>query len=174
MAKIALMGGIRTGKDTIGLLLTDHVRLAFGDVMRKSFHKDFPHIPLLPKPRDEYIEYSTEKVAQDKLVWVRGVEKRLKTLESAGIKDFVITDLRQLHEYEWAKAHNFIFVKVVSDASKQIERARKEGDKSIDINNRLDGFIKDFKADFVIVNNGTIEDLAEEVDKLLKKIKQEE
>ncbi|PEA52601.1 hypothetical protein CON64_22690 [Bacillus pseudomycoides] len=174
MAKIALMGGIRTGKDTIGLLLTNHIRLAFGDEMRDSFHRDFPHIPMLPKPREEYIEYSTEKVKENKMVWVSGVEKKLHTLEAAGIKDFVITDLRQPHEYEWAKENGFIFARVLAFSEQQIERAQKEGDKTIDVNNHLDSFIHNFKHNFIIMNTGTIEDLAEEVNKLMEKIKQED
>lgn len=107
--------------------------------------------------RDALVEVSAAFKSFDKLVWVRKtfdeVHHRLIT---------VITDMRQVHEEEYARQHsNLVVIKVIRDVNiypDSVYEAPTE--KEVDL----------IQADYVVYNNGTLEDLEKEVRKVTEEI----
>lgn len=175
--KIALKGYARTGKDTIFEIIRTNYglntrRLAFGDDLRRHFHNTFPDIPEYPKPREGYEIYGKAMRDVDINVWVKHTAKRYNRLLQMGYEDFVITDLRQPHEYTWARQNGFIIVEVRSTEYLREERSGK--DTSWMPVTPSEVGMAGLHPDFVINNNGTLDDLEREVRRLLRNIKKME
>jgi hypothetical protein len=171
--KIALMGYARSGKDTVGYLirkLTNYqtFRLAFGEELQGSFHNMFPDIPTEPKPRPYYEQYGKAMRDIDINVWVNAVARKYGKLMTLGIEDFVITDTRQPNEAEWARQNGFVIVEIRATDYEREERST--GDAGFVPINPSEIHIKDIRADHIIYNNGTLEELEEKVIKLLKQL----
>jgi dephospho-CoA kinase len=97
-----------------------------------------------------------------------------KRLQDAGVKE-VIVDGPILYETGLSKRMNKIVV-VSTDVEKLKERLKVRGMEAGDIERRLSFQIplkeKEKMADYVVFNNGTVEDLNKEVAILAKKIKE--
>lgn len=165
--KIALLGGARTGKDTIAHYLNavyGHERFAFGDGIREVVHEVlFPHIPYEPKPRDIYIDLGQYCRSVYPDIWVDRAKRTYYSMKNVGIDHFVVTDVRQPNEIEWLQSEGFVFVRVVSE--KQLERSQKLGEQ-LDLKNKLDNALNDFEC-LTIENNGTLDELYLTVDELM-------
>lgn len=163
--RIALIGEARTGKDTIGEYLVKKFffsRLAFGDFMKDEYFKANPEMMLLPKDREHMIAWSQPKVIADNHIWVRKLERVMKAQLAGGQVDYVITDMRQPHEYVWAKERDFVVVRVIADSKVTQERAAAIGEK---LGKDLP---MDFcEEDFRIYNNGNLADLYSQIDSLV-------
>ncbi|ARO62435.1 Uncharacterized protein B5E38_5015 [Bacillus cereus] len=163
--RIALIGEARTGKDTIGEYLVKKFffsRLAFGDFMKEEYFKANPQMLHLPKNREHMIEWSQPQVMDDNHIWVRPLERRMNIQHLKGQVDFVITDMRQPHEYIWAKERDFIVIRVIADSKVTQERAAAIGEK---LGKDLP---MDFcEEDFRIYNNGNLADLYSQIDSLV-------
>jgi dephospho-CoA kinase len=168
--KIALLGYARTGKDTIYELIKKHHdygtrRIAFGDVLRDSFHEMFD-IPRSPKPREGYEKYGKAMREIEKDVWVKALSHRYQKLLTYGFEDFVVTDLRQPNEAEWAKQNGFVLVRVDADVKDRQERSAS--DTNYLPINPSETEIENIHPDWVIRNNGSLEDLEKAVINLLQ------
>lgn len=86
-------------------------------------------------------------------IWLKTTE-----VQMLGGENFICDDTRFLNEANFYKELGFIMVKVVKP------------DVPIVRNHASEGELDDFEFDYTIVNNGTIEDLHNKIDKLLQEL----
>ena len=169
--RIALIGGARTGKDTIAQYLGSKAgfkRLAFGDSLKEFLFATFPDLPQEPKPRQAMIDFGQSCRAIDPLVWVKQLHRKARTYEKNGYTNFVITDVRQPNEIEYCRKNGYTLVKVEASTEAQIKRAIAGGEV-LDPENILDSLALSFDGyDLKIENNGSLLDLYKQVDQLLE------
>jgi dephospho-CoA kinase len=165
------MGQMRAGKDTVCELLQEEqhfFKLAFGTEIKNIVHTYFPDAVKQGKPRHHY-QYVGQLFRElDPLVWIKQVDKCINSLWDD--VPLIVTDCRQPNEFGYLKSRGFIMVKVVANEDIRISRMIRNGDNvsQEDMTDETELHIKDFVADFTIVNNGTVEELREQVLKLLE------
>lgn len=181
---IGLFAKMRSGKDEVFKILDrmgfDVERVAFGDVMKESFYERFPHIPKDPKPIDLLQKYGQAMREIDPDVWVRPTmnRKQLKAdiLAQAGlmVPSFVFTDIRQPNEYQAVKDSGAFMVKVEAPLELRVKRMLELGETVTPevLEAPTERYIDTFESDFVIYNDGTIEDLEKQVTEMIYKIKE--
>lgn len=162
--KIALMGYARSGKDTVAEMIKEQCRpmgtLAFGNQLKVEFHNMFPHIPRDPKPRDGYEKFGQTMREIYPNVWIDRLEKSFHILQGSDI-GVIITDLRQVNEAKWCKENGFAIVWVSSHPTIRSERSVDDAQYH-DVNTSEEElWMIDY--DYLIFNNGTKEQLAENV-----------
>jgi hypothetical protein len=168
--KIALMGYARSGKDSIYSLIQKHKlgyvhRMAFGDALRFKFHRMFMDIPEDPKPREGYEIFGKAMRDIDKDFWVKQLSSLYRSMELQG-ENIVITDLRQPNEAAWCRANGFKIVYV--DADPSLRRERSITDSNWKAINESEKHIENMEADYVLFNQGSMEDLENEVIMMLR------
>jgi len=177
LPNIALTGRLRAGKDEAARYLTSkygYTAFAFGDELKRDFHRRYPEIPREPKPRVGYQAHGQlmrELVDED--IWVR---KCLAEVQRAyyGNLDFraVICDLRQPNEYGALKRNNYVLIRVESPESLRIQRAVTSGDRfnlrdlTHGTETALDGFI----ADFTVTNDAGLPELYAQIDEIVRQL----
>lgn len=170
--KIALIGGARTGKDTIAhylMAIADFKRLAFGDALKNMLYNVFTDLPPNPKPRQEMINFGQFCRTIDPYIWIKHLDQTAYNLQKAGFHNLVITDVRQQNEIDYCRANGYTVVKVVADASTCKSRAL-EGGEVLEVRNELDILALDFQDyDYLIENNGSVSDLYTQIDRILQK-----
>jgi dephospho-CoA kinase len=181
VAKIALCGKLRSGKDTAAnhlYIRHGFDRVAFGTALKKVSHEAFPWISEFSKPRALYQSVGQLMREIEPDVWIRHAERAVKGkidfrvsmgAEAIGI---VLTDLRQLNEYEWARANGFTIVRVTAPDNVRIGRAIKAGDDFCenDLEHSTELAIDGFAVDYTVVNDGTVDDLKRKIDAVLEEI----
>lgn len=181
---IGLFAKMRSGKDEVFKILDrmgfDVERVAFGDVMKESFYERFPHIPKDPKPIDLLQKYGQAMREIDPDVWVRPTmnRKQLKAdiLAQAGfmVPSFVFTDIRQPNEYQAVKDSGAFMVKIEAPLELRVKRMLELGETVTPevLEAPTERYIDNFESDFVIYNDGTIEDLEKQVIEMIYKIQE--
>lgn len=168
--KVALIGGMRSGKSTIADAIADKDiegirKISFGDGIRDIADKYFEYMyeqvyegeyPFetwtIIKPR--HILQSVGQLLReiDEDVWIKQVEKRIEYVKTyTSYKGVVIDDLRQPNEYNWAKDNGFIIIKV--DTPDKIRyRRMKELHESVDdtLTHETESYYEDFEYDYII------------------------
>lgn len=127
--KIALVGKMRSGKDTVADILQKEYsfnRIAFGDKLKELAHMIFPHVPLDPKPRELYLFMNIMREFYED-VWVYHLANTYNSIKSNS-NGIVITDVRQQNELDWCKKNGFTILKVVCDDAIRLERIKASGD----------------------------------------------
>lgn len=185
--KIGLTGKLRSGKTTVADYLEEKYRMipfAFGDELKKGFHKDYPHIPRTPKPREGYQMYGQlMRFVYGENLWV---DKCFKEIEytakmakaySEGNSDItfmpLVTDIRQPNEFARCKREGFFIIRIESSEETRIQRAKAVSDnfKEEDLHHETENYIDFFDCDFTIQNEGTTEELYKRIDIVLDMIK---
>jgi hypothetical protein len=181
---IGLFAKMRSGKDEVFKILDrmgfDVERVAFGDVMKESFYERFPHIPKDPKPIDLLQKYGQAMREIDPDVWVRPTmnrkQLRADILAQAGlmVPSFVFTDIRQPNEYQAVKDSGAFMVKVEAPLELRVKRMLELGETVTPevLEAPTERYIDTFESDFVIYNDGTIEDLEKQVIEMIYKIQE--
>lgn len=181
---IGLFAKMRSGKDEVFKILDrmgfDVERVAFGDVMKESFYERFPHIPKDPKPIDLLQKYGQAMREIDPDVWVRPTmnRKQLKAdiLAQAGlmVPSFVFTDIRQPNEYQAVKDSGAFMVKIEAPLELRVKRMLELGETVTPevLEAPTERYIDTFESDFVIYNDGTIENLEKQVIEMIYKIQE--
>jgi dephospho-CoA kinase len=170
----ALIGKMRSGKDETAKLLSlfiPHVKIvAFGDMLKKQFHKEFPHIPKVPKPRNSeaftpeqinqwkregkpiigYQEYGQMKRKENPDIWVNYLLEEIKRDQS---KPYIVTDVRQMNEYNALKQLGFYMVRVEANEEIRIGRMRQNGEVVTGLNHETERMVDHFDVDYVLDNN---------------------
>jgi dephospho-CoA kinase len=181
VVKIALTGKMRSGKDLCGNHLYIRYgfdRVAFGDAMKKNAHAAFPWVSEFSKPRALYQAYAQLMRQIEPDVWIKHAERAVKGAidfrvntgaENVGV---VITDLRQLNEYEWARANGFTIIRVTAPDEDRIARAIAAGDDFTvhDLTHETELAIDGFAVDYTVENNGTVDDLKRKLDEIMEAI----
>lgn len=172
--KIAIVGKMRSGKDTVGNIFKDELhdclQVNFGDGIKRIVRTYFPKIYAEGKPRTLLQKIGQDFRKLDPYVWVvshsRDVEEALNNYPHEHV---ITTDLRQMNEYYYLKQKGFVVVKVEADEDLRKERIIKAGD-SYDMSNlhhETEVAVDHIPYDFLITNNGTKEELQEKTLDLL-------
>lgn len=179
--KIALIGKMRSGKDSVGEYLTEkygYKRYAFGDGIREIIEQFYPDVLEKGKPR-YHLQYLGQALRHlDEDVWVKYLLKKVSTHEEYFYSCFkyypniVVTDTRQKNEVEKLRANGFIVVKIDCPQEIRLERMKKNGDNfsEKDLNHDTEKQVDLSIPDYTIVNDKGLEELYAEVDKLIRKV----
>lgn len=172
--KIALMGYARSGKDEMYEIMKNYInkvnkegvgRLAFGDALKQYAH-EITDIPTEPKPRGLYEQFGKAMRDIDPDVWIKQLEKTYIDLSWGGVEHFVITDLRQPNECQWAIDNGFTVVYVACD--EEIRKERSKGDTSWVAVNPSETEIANLPYSLMVWNEGDLRELQITVKMLLK------
>lgn len=178
--QIALLGKMRSGKDTIAeyaIEKYDYTRFAFGDGIREVCHTLFPEqMKNGNKPRSLLQGVGQLMRQLDNDVWVNKCFKEVEetTWQSAFMSNGykvkpIITDLRQPNEYKRCFDEGYTFIKVHCDEEVRIKRILEKNDKfdMNDLKHETEMHIDTYEYDFLIENNGTLEDLYRQFDEIM-------
>ncbi|AYJ75905.1 putative deoxynucleotide monophosphate kinase [Bacillus phage BSP14] len=191
--KIALCGGVRSGKSTVASYLSEKYKasiFSFATPLKKEFHKEYPHIPRYPKPVRGYQLYGQlKRYVHSEDIWVEKcfnamrdcevvVKQHLEFHKDSIPKDEqvfipVIDDMRQPNEFAACKDAGFITIRIESSTLDRVERMEKEGDNfnEDDLQFETENHYMSFDVDYVINNDKGLEDLYVIVDRVMKDIK---
>ncbi|AGE60894.1 deoxynucleoside monophosphate kinase [Bacillus phage Andromeda] len=175
---IAFYGKRRSGKDEAAMIiknmgfLTYHA--SFGKHLKSHFHATFPDIPMEPKPVEELIKYGQAMREIDPDVWVKKVKDEIEHIRlfNNPRRSLVNTDCRQQNEYDFLKSQGFVFVRVDTLKSIRVSRMLELGETVSPeyLNGETESTLDSFDPDYVITNNGTPKDFANEITELVYKI----
>lgn len=180
--KIALFGKIRSGKDTVGELLINEygcTRVAFGDGIKKIIDEFFPEAWDNGKPRLHYQHVGQEFRKLNPDVWVNNLIKRAEDIRIQNLiyrgksTDFVVTDGRQKNEALKLKEQGYTIILVEADETNRIERMRQAGDNfTLEmLRHETELQVDLIEPDYIINNNGTLEDLKIKVRELVNELR---
>ena len=176
MQGIALTAEMRAGKDSVGKILVDEYgfkRYAFGDGIVDICKQLFPSMFTGAKPRKLLQEFGQEQVARYRYVWVDYMFAKMQTDGIDPQKDnIVVTDLRQPHEYQALVDSGFYIVRVNASLETRIRRMKNNGEIVTPeiLEHSTEKYVRNFKVDYEIDNNGTLEQLHENVEELIQTI----
>ncbi len=177
--RIAITGKARSGKDEIANHLRTHYGyypLAFGDKLKSVTEELFDYVEFADfgrnKPRALLQSVGQALRSVDENVWVNVVDRHLRVLEGANLAGICVTDLRQRNEYEWARANDFVIVRVVADEATRVRRAKAKEDvfTAEDLTHDTEAEIDGFDVDAEIVNDGDIAELKRNVDEVMAEL----
>jgi hypothetical protein len=174
--KIGLTGKMRSGKDSVAdrlFLAHDfNVPLAFGNSLKYYAHKIFPWVPKEPKPRELYQFFNVMR-DYDPDVWVKHLAKDVELAEdSRSTKGLVVKDARQPNEVEWLRNNGFIIVKVIADETQRKQRMQEAGESDEGLEHPTEKYVEEIDADYVLYNNGSLDELETKVDEMVQEIKE--
>jgi dephospho-CoA kinase len=177
---IAICGKFRSGKDTVGKYLCDNYgykRFAFGDGIRRVTRELYPHLyEGNAKPRALLQGFGQMARQFDENVWVDDCFRRIDEAaefrygyKSGKTPRAVITDLRQPNEYDALKQRGYIVIRVIAPDEHRKYRAITSGDAFTDaeLTHETESHVDGFAADYVICNNGTLEQLYPQIDTVM-------
>ncbi|QFP93399.1 UNVERIFIED_ORG: putative deoxynucleoside monophosphate kinase [Xanthomonas phage Xoo-sp15] len=178
--KIAIAGEFRSGKSTVADYLDNKygmLQFAFADELKKDFHKEYPDIPMVPKPRKGYQLYGQlMRYVHGEEYWINKCFNKIhdvrllaRNYNTTGLEmkfSPVITDLRQENELERCREAGYFIIKVIAPEEVRIKRAEEAGDAfSVEeMNHETETYIKEMYADYTIVNKGSLAQLYGAVD----------
>lgn len=178
---VALTGALRSGKDSVAAYLTQkygYTRFAFGDELKRDFHRRYPEIPRTPKPRIGYQSHGQlMRQLVDEDIWVTRCFDEIRygrTCPVSGDDDMrvVISDLRQPNEYERCRSEGYVIIRIKAPSALRIQRAVESADTfelsalTHDTESHTDGFAVDYE----VVNDGTLAELYAQVDAIMKRV----
>jgi dephospho-CoA kinase len=184
--KIGIIGEFRSGKNTVADYLTDNygfVQFAFATELKNGFHREYPHIPALPKPREGYQMYGElKRYVYGKDYWINITLDEIKTAKYDGERlgyidpeiGFrpVVTDVRHPNEWETLKAEGYYLIKVIIPTHVRLARAEAAGDvfSPESLNHVSEKHVQSAPCDYLISNDGTFEELYERIDEIMADI----
>lgn len=190
--KIALVGKANSGKNTLanllGANLSQYYRsIAFADPIKEMVLTMFPaadkeclfgpsNLRSNPIPgafkdgnpltyRDCLIDLGELGRKYNPDIWIERLDERLSKIKNfvgtEGVETVVVSDTRRLNEAQFLKMNNFFFIKINRDLSLKLNHTT-ETDQ--------DG-IKDSYFDYILNNNGTMDELRANVFDIVSLIK---
>lgn len=157
--KIAIIGKMRSGKDTAGDYLVDlhdFKRFAFGDEIGRIIKRYFPQAHDNGKPRHHYQLIGQTFRQLDPDVWINALDTDL-FFRSTKNDNVVITDVRQQNEVEYLKSKGFVILKIETDEPIRLQRIANEGDRfdPKTLQHETETAVDNLPYDYLIKNNGT-------------------
>lgn len=178
--KIALIGKMRSGKDTVADYLINNynfTRFAFGDELKRYYHLIFGETKV--KPREGYQWFGQTMRQHKPDIWVdkcfETVNKQetsfMKAMGYDGLKP-IITDLRQPNEYKRCVDEGYKIVKVFCDDETRIKRILEKNDSfnKKDLYHETEMHIDTYKYDYLINNVGDLDELYSQINMLMKEV----
>ncbi|QOT13711.1 adenylate kinase (plasmid) [Paenibacillus sp. JNUCC32] len=179
LPNFAITGEMRSGKDAVAEYMArkfGYTRFAFGDELKRDFHRRYPEVPREPKPRAGYQfhgQFMREQIDED--IWVnRCLAEIARTSHNYAGFTFraVISDLRQPNEFQACKLQGFVIIRVTAPEALRIDRAIKSGDtfNLRDLTHDTESHARRFDVDYEIVNDGTLAELYAKVDEVVRNV----
>ncbi|ELU5588580.1 hypothetical protein SCB17_003103 [Clostridium perfringens] len=188
--KIALFGKARSGKDTVGKILTGEKgfhRYAFGDEIGNIIRHYFPEVREHGKPRKYYQKIGQDFRELNPDVWIncllRKVDVSLKLnagvnqhLRGQGKKEIpfniVVTDGRQTNEADILRKNGFVIVKINCPEEIRLQRMKAMGDvfNPQDLYHDTELQVDKIEADYEIDNFGDLAETRKQLEAILQEI----
>lgn len=194
--RIILTGKFRSGKSIAALhLVTYHglSELAFGTKLKQVADELFDNSPYYPKtphyrrefftdedvitgyskPRKLYQDVGQIMRQLDENVWIRQVDEMMRIYEdSLSHKGVVVSDMRQLNEYQWARDNDFTVIRIAADDDIRFSRAEEKGDTFTeeDTKHETEEEVEYFDVDYEVTNNGDRGDLFRQLDAIMSEL----
>lgn len=180
---IALTGALRSGKSAAARYLAEkygYTEFAFGDELKRDFHRRYPEIPRTPKPRVGYQNHGQlmrELIGQD--VWVDACFDAIETAEAdVYVPDYtpnfrvVISDLRQPNEFTRCRAEGYVIIRIKAQSALRIHRAVEAADtfSFADLTHETEQHTDGFACDFEIVNDSSLDELYAKIDGVMAEL----
>lgn len=182
MRNIALVGKMRSGKDTIAeyaIWEYGFTRFAFGDGIRKVCRELFPdQMKDGAKPRSLLQGIGQDMRKYDPDIWVNlcfnEINREENTRNKLKLNNLmaIITDLRQPNEYARCKKEGFIMIKVETSDEVRLQRMNAKGDNFTpeDLNHETEQHIDTYEFDYIIRNNGYVEEAYLQFDEIMRNL----
>lgn len=186
---IGLVAKARSGKDTLADYAVEKYNMfsfAFGDALKKQFHKEYPNIPRKPKPVKGYQLYGQLQryvvdtdiwvdILFDKIEYTRELAKNYNTNGDMPSLKPIITDVRQQNEVDRCKEEGYILIRINCPEEIRIERMKAKGDKvtKSDLEFETETALDNFEVDYEIDNSGSLQHLYAQFDKIMNQIEVE-
>lgn len=171
--KIALVGKMRSGKDTVGKYLIDNYnfkRFAFAEPIGNILSEYFPEKIVEGKPRAMYQGIGQYFRGFEPNVWINYTDRAISSYHNENPDgNVVITDTRQLNEYTYLKDKDYIILKVTATRENQIKRIVESGDtfNPSDLEHETEQQAEAMPYDYLIHNDTTIDELYERIESVL-------
>jgi len=171
--RIVLAGKFRSGKDLLASYLSlfyGFATYAFADEMKAAFHRAYPQVPHIPKPRAGYVKFgemSCEILGDD--VWV---EKAMRKIKDGNAPLVLISDMRKEPEYKRMQDEGFTVIRITAADELRIERAREVGDSftEADLTSPTETFIDKITPDYEVLNNLSPDSLYDQIDVIMTEL----
>lgn len=196
MYKIAITGKANSGKNTLGKLLFEEINdkhscgsninyIAFADPIKKMIGLMFPSLPseylygpssyrseIIPNSFKDGVPLTVRQLLMDLgtgigrsynlNIWLDAFDVAFKSAMSNSFEHdaIIVTDVRFRNEFDHLKELGFYQIKLLRDSHTKIDHSSEINQDSI----------KDNEFDYIVHNNGTLEDLKEEVAKIVANI----
>ncbi len=196
MKKIAITGKANSGKNTLSKLIHAEMNdistfgnvsveyIAFADPIKEMAKLMFPHLPkkhlfgsskyrALPIPgafkngqpltvRQLLIDLGTGVGREyNETTWLDAFDHRFKKAESQKKDLVIVTDVRFRNEFNHLKKMGFYQIRLTRDLQLKIDHSSETNQDSI----------KDEEFDYIINNNGTLQDLQTKVEEIVNELR---
>lgn len=177
MPNIALTGKLRAGKSLVGDYLASkygYTQFAFGDELKRDFHRRYPEIPRDPKPRAGYQfhgQFMREHYGEN--VWIDAcfdnIRYSLLCPVSGTDAPVVISDTRQENEFTALQSAGYVLIRVTAPDGLRIERAVNSGDtfNYRDLAHGTETSLDGHLADFTVTNDAGLAELYAQIDEII-------
>lgn len=167
---IALIGKMRSGKSTVANYLIEHyhyTEYAFGSELKRYAYELFGEGE--GKQRELLQWFGQTMRSRDPDIWVKKTEEKIDTHLTSFFSNIVISDCRQQNEIDMLRKKGFTIIKVESDTSCRIARMIEKEDRVTekDLTHETETSVDDIAADFTVINNGSLEELFIQVDRII-------
>ena len=157
--RIALVGKMRSGKDTVADILMDldeFQRVKFSKGIGEIIDNYLPNANANGKNRMIYQSIGQGMRSLDPMVWINYSFSNIDWN-----KNIIVTDLRQRNEYQFLKSNDFFIVKINSDEHNRIDRMNIDKDvfTEREMQHETEDSIDEYDVDLTIDNDSTIEEL---------------
>jgi hypothetical protein len=190
MYRIAITGKANSGKNTVGKLLVNELKnnnlgyghqfIAFADPIKGMAHQAFPKIPrkwlcgsskfrseIVPDAFKDGVPLTVRQLLIDlgndfgrkynPNIWIDNFNHFFQKAHQNNVGIVVVPDCRRRNEFDFLKNLGFFNIKIV----------RADCTKINDISETDQDGIQDTEFDFVIINNGTKDDLRKTIKQII-------
>ncbi|MED1088319.1 hypothetical protein [Bacillus mycoides] len=180
--KIAITGKARSGKTELShyaWMLYGFKEFDFSAVLKDEFHRLFPHVPCLPKPRAYYQKFGQWLREIDPDIWVKMTMGKVHeycfedALNKVNHKPKVLVNgVRQPNEYQRLRDEGFTIIRVNASDDLRIGRAKEAGDvfTEEDLEHETESHIDTFEVDYEINNVGAIGEMYDQFDVIMREL----
>jgi len=170
--RIALTGKIRSGKDTVAdyaMKKYGYIPFSLGRIVWKYYQEVMLGGGMKLTSRQEMQTFAQTMRQFKEDVWLHHLKIKLGLMS----KDdrVIISDCRQPNEQRWFADNNYLFIRINADKQLRLQRCYDAGDdfNEEDLEHETEQYVDLIPVHFDIYNNGTIEEMLEQFDAIMKK-----